>query len=128
MCLTKNTLSEHWLYDCAIELQERMQPLFGPICNLLLHSWQHYVNMYLDENLAKGFILPSQFWAIVPILFVKKKIGLCECTLIVKDSRSLLRRIVFYVLPLISQIFWTTRPCNFFYQDWFKGNLYSPLD
>ncbi len=30
-----NTLPKHWPYDCAIDLEEGTQPLFGPIYNLL---------------------------------------------------------------------------------------------
>src|SRR5665811_490260 len=55
--LKKNTdiLLEHLPYDCAIDLEEGAQPLFGPIYNL---SQTELVELrkYIDENLAKNFI------------------------------------------------------------------------
>ena len=65
-------LPQHRPYDCGIDLQEGIQPPFGPIYSLsqneLAALWE-----YLDENLAKNFIQHSKSPARAPIHFVKKK-------------------------------------------------------
>ena len=67
-------LPQHYLYNCAIDLHEGIQPPFGPIYNL---SQNKLIALrdYLDEKLAKNFIQYSKFPAGAPILFVKKKDG-----------------------------------------------------
>ena len=50
-----NILSEHCLYDCAIELQDGAQPPFGPIYNLSQTELATLYD-YSDENLSKNFI------------------------------------------------------------------------
>jgi hypothetical protein len=50
-----NILPEHRPYDCTIDLEEGVEPPFGPIYNLSqdeLLAFQEYI----DENLKKGFI------------------------------------------------------------------------
>ena len=42
-------------YDCAIELQEKTQPPFGPTCNLSKTELAALCE-YIDENLARNFI------------------------------------------------------------------------
>ena len=65
-------LLKHRPYDCAIDLQERSQPPFGSIYNLLQTELMELLK-YIDENLAKNFIRHSKSPAGAPILFVKKK-------------------------------------------------------
>ena len=65
-------LPEHRPYDCPIELEEGAHPPFGPIYGLSKPELES-LHMYLDENLAKGFIQPSKSLVGAPILFVKKK-------------------------------------------------------
>jgi hypothetical protein len=67
-----DTLPQHRLYDCGIELQEGAQPPFGPIYSLSQNELIA-LRVYLDENLAKNFIQHSKSLAGAPILFVKKK-------------------------------------------------------
>jgi hypothetical protein len=50
-----NTLLEHWPYDYAINLEEGMQPLFGPIYNLSQDELST-LRKYIDKNLEKGLI------------------------------------------------------------------------
>ena len=66
-------LPEHGPQDHAIDTEGK-QPLFGPIYNLSLTELQ-ILREYLDEYLAKGFIVPSASSAGASILFVKKKDG-----------------------------------------------------
>jgi hypothetical protein len=44
-------LPQHYLYDCAIDLQEDTQPPFGPIYNLSQNKLAA-LRDYFDENLA----------------------------------------------------------------------------
>ncbi|SPC63905.1 uncharacterized protein UHOD_11372 [Ustilago sp. UG-2017b] len=91
-------LPPHCTYNHQIPLEEGKSPPFGPIYSLSEHElktlWE-----YLEENLAKGFISPSDLPAASPILFVKKKDGsLCLCV----DYRGLNRITIRnrYPLPL----------------------------
>jgi hypothetical protein len=52
-------LPQHRPYDYAIDLQEDIQPLFGPIYNLPQNKFAA-LRDYLDENLAKEFHLTFQ--------------------------------------------------------------------
>ena len=67
-------LSQHRLYDCAIDIKDGTQVLFGPIYN---QSQDELATLkeYIDENLAKGFIWHSKSPAGASILFVKKNDG-----------------------------------------------------
>lgn len=67
-----DTLPEHRSFDHHIPLKEGKNPPFGPIYNLSKKELEA-LHEYLDENLKKGFIQPSESPAGVPILFVKKK-------------------------------------------------------
>jgi hypothetical protein len=95
-------LSQHRPYDCAIDLQEGIQPPFGPIYNLSQNKLLT-LRDYLDENLAKNFIRHSKSPEDAPILFVKKKDGsLWMCV----DYRGLNKIMIKnqYPLPLISRL------------------------
>jgi hypothetical protein len=67
-----NTLPKHRPYDYTVDLEERVQPPFGPIYTLsqdklaILHE-------YINKNVEKGFIQHSKFPVGAPILLVKKK-------------------------------------------------------
>ncbi|SAM61046.1 uncharacterized protein UBRO_20210 [Ustilago bromivora] len=67
-------LPPHCTYDHQILLEEGKPLPFGFIYSLSEHElktlWE-----YIEENLAKGFISPSDLPAASPILFVKKKAG-----------------------------------------------------
>jgi hypothetical protein len=74
-----DTLLKHWPYDCMIDLEEGVQPLFRPIYNLsqdklvILHE-------YINENIEKRFIWHSKSPINALILIVKKKdgsLGMC---------------------------------------------------
>ncbi|SPC60765.1 uncharacterized protein UHOD_11147 [Ustilago sp. UG-2017b] len=67
-------LLPHRTYDHHIPLEEGKSPPFGPIYSLSEHELKT-LRGYLEENLAKGFVSPSDSPAASPILFVKKKDG-----------------------------------------------------
>ena len=95
-------LSEHRPYDCAIDLQEGSQPPFGPIYNL---SQTELIELrkYMDENLAKNFILHSKSLAGAPILFVKKKDGSLHMLVDYRGLNKVTKKNR-YLLPLISSL------------------------
>ncbi len=68
----EDTLPEHWPYDCAINLEEKTQPPFGPIYNLSQDKLL-VLQFNIDKNLEKWFIQLSKSPTGVPNLFVKKK-------------------------------------------------------
>ena len=95
-------LPQYRPYDCGIDLQEGIEPPFGPIYNLsqneLATLWE-----YLNENLAKNFIQHLKYLAGAPILFVKKKNG----SLHMYVDYRVLNKITIknrYPLPLISEL------------------------
>jgi hypothetical protein len=95
-------LPQYGPYNCAIDLQEVTQPLFGPIYNLSQNEFAA-LQEYFEENLAKNFIWHSKSLAGVPIFFVKKKNGslrmcvdYCGLNKITIKNR--------YLLPLISRL------------------------
>ena len=69
-----DTLPLHRTFDHRIPLVDGKTPGFGPIYSLSGVE-QNALREYLDNNLAKGFITPSESPAGSPILFVKKKDG-----------------------------------------------------
>jgi hypothetical protein len=69
-----DTLPPHRPFDHHIPLKEGKQPPWGPVYSLSEKELGS-LREYLDENLAKGFIRPSESPAGAPILFVKKKDG-----------------------------------------------------
>ncbi|SPC63716.1 uncharacterized protein UHOD_11307 [Ustilago sp. UG-2017b] len=105
-------LPPHRTYDHPIPLEEGKYPPFGPIYSLSEHELKT-LREYLEENLAKGLISPSDSPAASPILFVKKKDGsLCLCV----DYRGLNRITIHnrYPLPLIDELLDRLREAWFF--------------
>ncbi|SOV04612.1 uncharacterized protein UDID_17153 [Ustilago sp. UG-2017a] len=89
-------------YDHQIPLEEGKSPPFGPIYSLSEHELKT-LREYLEENLAKGFISPSDSPAASPNLFIKKKDGSLHLCV---DYRGLNRITIRnrYPLPLIDEL------------------------
>ncbi|SOV07143.1 uncharacterized protein UDID_18780 [Ustilago sp. UG-2017a] len=105
-------LPPHRTYDHQIPLEEGKSPPFGPIYSLSEHELKT-LREYLEENLAKGFISPSNSPAASPILFVKKKDGSLRLCV---DYRGLNRITIRnrYPLPLIDELLDRLREARFF--------------
>jgi hypothetical protein len=69
-----DALPQHQAWDHKIPLMPGKEPTFGPIYQLSENELK-VLDQYLKDNVAKGFIRPSQSSAGYPILFVKKKDG-----------------------------------------------------
>jgi hypothetical protein len=95
-------LPEHSRWDHEIVLQAGKEPKFSK-CYPLNEKHREALKEYLDENLKKGYIRPSQSPAGYPILFVPKKNGkyrLCVDFRQLNDITVKNR----YPLPLISEL------------------------
>ncbi|SOV09705.1 uncharacterized protein UDID_19292 [Ustilago sp. UG-2017a] len=105
-------LPPHRTYDHQIPLEEGKSPPFGPIYSLSEHELKT-LREYLEENLAKGFISPSDSPAVSPILFVKKKDGSLHLCV---DYRGLNQITIRnrYPLPLIDELLDRLREAWFF--------------
>ena len=95
-------LPPHRPYDHSINLEPNTNPPYGPIYSLS-ETELHALRNYLDDNLRKGFIRPSNSPAGAPILFAKKKDGSLRLCV---DYRGLNRitRKNRYPLPLINDL------------------------
>uniref|UniRef100_R4GDC8 CCHC-type domain-containing protein n=1 Tax=Anolis carolinensis TaxID=28377 RepID=R4GDC8_ANOCA len=95
-------LPPHRPYDCAIDLVEGAPIPRGHLYSLT-EPEQEALREFLETNLRKGFIRPSQSPAASPVMFVKKKSG--ELRLVV-DYRALnnITKRNSYPLPLISDL------------------------
>ena len=73
-------LSEHTrMNDYAIKLEKSKQPPFGPIYSLGLVELET-LKIYIETNLANGFIRPSKSPTRAPIFFNQKlDKNLCLC-------------------------------------------------
>ena len=68
-----NLLPDHRPFDCSIELKDpSMIPPFRPIYSLSPQE-NTALELYIDENLKKGYIRPSRSPSGAPIFFVPKK-------------------------------------------------------
>ena len=107
-------LPEHRPYDYPIDLQEVVNPPFGPIYGLSELELLA-LRTYLDENLEKGFIQPSKSPTGAPILLVEK-----ERWLLCADYRGLNKITVRnrYLLPLIPELLDRLR----------TGKIFSKID
>jgi RNase H-like domain found in reverse transcriptase/Reverse transcriptase (RNA-dependent DNA polymerase)/Integrase zinc binding domain/Chromo (CHRromatin Organisation MOdifier) domain/Integrase core domain len=95
-------LPEHRPYDHKIPLQDGAQPPFGPVYNLSPTELAA-LRDYIDKNIRRGFITPSQSPCGAPILFVKKDDGTLRLCV---DYRGLNKLTVKnrYPLPLINEM------------------------
>ena len=98
----ETTLSQHKSWDHEIKLQEGKEPTYGPIYKLSEYELR-VLKEYIEENLKKGFIRPSESSAGYPILFAPKKDGKLRLCV---DYRQLNNITVKnrYTLPLISEL------------------------
>ena len=85
-----NTLPEHHSYNYSIDLQDGAQLPFRSIYSLSQNELAK-LKEYIEENLAKNFILYSKSSIRAPILFVKKKDRLLQMCV---DYRGLNRIII----------------------------------
>ncbi|SOV04978.1 uncharacterized protein UDID_17813 [Ustilago sp. UG-2017a] len=130
-CLTSGTLypspvqSQHLLATTTTSADTTMALAYDAgLPDIIPQEYHQYLDVlsehelktlreYLEENLAKGFISPSDSLAASPILFVKKKDGsLCLCV----DYRGLNRITIRnrYPLPLIDELLDRLREARFF--------------
>jgi hypothetical protein len=95
-------LPPHRPFDHHIPLVEGANPSFGPIYPLSPLE-QLELKKYLEENLKKGFIRPSESSVASPILFVKKKDGSLRLCVDYRrlNSMTVKNR---YPLPLINDL------------------------
>lgn len=92
----------HKPYDHAIDLKPEAE-LSRTKAYPMSPVEQEELNRFIQENLAKGYIRPSESEMASPVFFIKKKDGsLC----LVQDYRKLNQITVKnrYPLPLISEI------------------------
>ena len=67
-------LTKHQPYDLKITLDEGTVPPFGPIYSLSQEELAA-LHKFIDENLATGFIRPSQSPCGALVLFIRKNDG-----------------------------------------------------
>jgi hypothetical protein len=66
-------LPEHKSYDHAIDLKPETPETIQSKVYLMPVNEQEELDRFLDDNLCKGYILPSKFSIALPVFFVKKK-------------------------------------------------------
>ena len=95
-------LPPHRPYDHKIDIDDEGKVPFRPIYRLSQVEEQALKD-YLDENLAKGFIRPSQSPAGAPILFAKKKDGKLRLVVDFRGINNITRKDR-YPLPRIESL------------------------
>jgi len=105
-----NTLAPHRPFNHRIPLTEGVQSHFGPIY-LLSSVEQNALKEYIEENLEKGFIRPSESPAGAPILFVKKKDGSLRLCMDYRRLNAITIKNQ-YPLPLIGDLIDQLRDCT----------------
>ena len=107
-----DTLPPHRPFDHTIPIEEGKTPPFGPIYSLS-ETELKALKDYLEENLKKGFIQPSESPAAAPILFVKKKDGSLRLCV---DYRGLNKITIKnrYPLPLIAELLDRLRQAKYY--------------
>ena len=100
---TAERLPEHGVWDHAIDLKPDFVPESSAKTYPLSPAEDAELQMFLDENLAKGYIRPSKSPLSSPFFFVKKKDGKFRP---VQDYRKLNAGTIknAYPLPLISEL------------------------
>jgi len=83
-----NILPQQWPYNCAIGLQESMQPPFGPIYNLPT-KWVVELQTHIDRNIFKKFVQCSKSHASAPMFFWRKKLDFPHVLIIMTSSKLL---------------------------------------
>src|SRR5450432_1544087 len=88
-------------YDYQIELTEENQLSYSPLYKMTIEELE-VVKQYLIDNLAKGFIEPSQAPFASPVLFVKKLNGELRFCIDFRKLNQITRKDQ-YPLPLIDE-------------------------
>src|SRR5450432_416806 len=88
-------------YDYQIELTEENQLSYSPLYKMTIEELE-VVKQYLIDNLAKGFIEPSQAPFASPVLFVKKPNGELRFCIDFRKLNQITRKDQ-YPLPLIDE-------------------------
>ena len=105
-------LPPHRLTDCKIVLQKDATLHYGPIYPLSEEE-SKVLKEYIEENLKKGFIRPSESPAGYPVLFQKKKDGTLRLCVDYKKLNEVTVRNS-YPLPLIPNIIEKIKGANYF--------------
>jgi len=105
-------LPPHRLTDCKIVLQKDATLHYGPIYPITEEETQ-VLKEYIEENLKKGFIRPSESPAGYPVLFQKKKDGTLRLCIDYKKLNAVTVRNS-YPLPLITDIIERVQGANYF--------------
>ena len=105
-------LPPHRLTDCKIVLQEDASLHYGPIYPLSVEE-SKVLKEYIKENLAKGFIRPSESPAGYPVLFQKKKDGSLRLCVDYKKLNAVTIRNS-YPIPLINDIIEKVKGAKYF--------------
>jgi hypothetical protein len=106
-------LPEHKAYDHAIDLKpETPETICSKVYPMPMNE-QEELNRFLEDNVRKGYILPSKSPIVSPVFFVKKKDGRLR---LVQDYRRLNEYTVKnrYPLPLVSDIVNRLQGARFF--------------
>ena len=100
------------LWDHGIDLKEDFPPKKGQLIPLLVDE-QKEVEAFLDDQLSKGYIRPSNSQQTFPVFFVPKKDGKKH---MVQDYHYLNEWTIKnnYLLPLISQLVDKLKGCKLF--------------
>ncbi len=99
-------------YDHQIHLKQDAKPPYGPIYALSQDETQA-LRKYIEENLDKGFINPSNSSVASPVLFVKKKDGSLRLCVDFRKVNALSHPNR-YPLPLIGEMLKDVRGAKFF--------------
>lgn len=105
-------LPPHRPVDCKIVLQKDATLHYGPIYPMSGEESQ-VLKEYIDENLKKGFIRPSESPAGYPVLFQKKKDGSLRLCIDYKKLNEVTVRNS-YPIPLITDIIERVKGAKYF--------------
>eukprot|EP00833_Pecoramyces_ruminatium_P015483 jgi/Orpsp1_1/1189515/evm.model.d7180000072564.1 len=105
-------LPPHRLTDCKIVLEKDATLHYGPVYPLTEEE-SKVLKEYIEENLKKGFIRPSESPAGYPVLFQKKKDGTLRLCVDYKRLNAVTIRNS-YPIPIINDIIEKVRGAKFF--------------